>query len=166
MKAKLRQEPLLSSLLTWKTVEDGTFCFKFSSLRQEYENRLHILGISKEINKVRFKERVLEYFPNAQEQNDGKDVILIFEQGMQQMLMRSVECDYQEDVLISKKAAKIVHDIFSSNRFNFNASFPHRCQQESVPTTLKPCYSEELTFWTRTTDSQACLSVSQAILFN
>ena len=40
----------------------------------------------KEINKVHYKKRVLNYFPNTQEQNDGKNVILAFEQGMQQML--------------------------------------------------------------------------------
>lgn len=72
-------------------VISGTFYFKFSSLRQMYENRLHDLGISKKINKVRFKERVLEYFPNAQEQNDGKNAIFVFEQGMQKMLKRSAE---------------------------------------------------------------------------
>ena len=61
------------------SIENGTFCFKFSVLRQIYESRLHDLGITKEINKVCFKERVLNYFPNAQEQNDGKNVILVFE---------------------------------------------------------------------------------------
>ncbi len=50
------------------SVEDGTFCFKFSSLRQMY---LCNLGINKEVNKVRFKERIFEYFPNAQQQSDG-----------------------------------------------------------------------------------------------
>ncbi len=59
-----------------------------------------------------------------------KNIILIFEQGMQQMLKTSMECDYQENVLILKKAARIVHDdIFSSNRFNE--------KQEPVPMTLK-----------------------------
>ena len=55
------------------------FCFKFSSLHQLYERRLHIVGIGKEVNKVRFKEQLLEYFTNAQEQSDGKNVILVFE---------------------------------------------------------------------------------------
>ena len=81
-------------------VADGSFCFKFSSLRQMYENCLGNLGISKEVNKVRFKERVLEYLSNSQDQNDGKNVLLVFEQGMQQMLKKSVQFDYQEDMLI------------------------------------------------------------------
>ena len=28
------------------------------------------------------KEKILEYFPQAQEQSDGKNKILVFEQGM------------------------------------------------------------------------------------
>ena len=65
---------------------------------------------TKEINKARFKDRVPNCFPNAQEQNDGKNIILIFEQGMQQMLKTTVESsNYQEeDALILTKAAKIV----------------------------------------------------------
>lgn len=44
---------------------------------------------------------------------------------MQQML-KSLECDYQ----VLKKAARIVrNDIFSSNGFSFNGSFPQGCQQ-------------------------------------
>ena len=48
-------------------VENGTFCFKFSELRQIYESRLHDLGIRKEINKVRFKDRVLDYLKRSVE---------------------------------------------------------------------------------------------------
>ena len=120
-------------------VENGTFCFKFSELCQIYESHLHDLGIRKEINKVRFKDRVLDYFPKAQHENDGKNVILVFGQGMQQMLKRSVECsDYQDDALALMKAAKIVrNEIFSSSWFDFNASFPRGCQQQSVPNSLK-----------------------------
>ena len=39
-------------------VADGIFCFKFSSLRQKYENPLGNLGVSKEVNKVLFKEQI------------------------------------------------------------------------------------------------------------
>ena len=136
-----------------------------------YENRLGNLGISKEVNKVRFKERVLEYFPNAQEQNDGKNVKLVFEQGMQQMLKKSVGCDYQEDMLILMKAARIVRtDIFSSSGFNFNASFPQGCQKESLPTTLKWLVTMLLRgadiLDQDSADSQVCLTVAQTIFFN
>ncbi len=152
-------------------VADGTFCFKFSSLRQMYESRLGDLGISKEVNKVRFKERVLLHFPNAQEQNDGKNVILVFDQGLQQILKKSMESDSQEDMFILMKAARIVrNDIFSFNGFNFNASFPQACQKGSLPMTLKLLVTMLLRgadiVDQDSSDSQACLSVAQTILFN
>jgi len=53
---------------------------------------------------------ILNPFPSAQEQNDGKNVILVFEQGIQQMLKSSMQSSNQEDVLILAKAAKIVRE--------------------------------------------------------
>ena len=141
-------------------------------IRQAYVNRLRNLGIIKEINKVRFKERILNYFPNAQEQNDGKNIILVFDKGMQQMLKTSMECsNHQEDALILMKAAKIVrNEIFSSNGFSFNASFPHGCQQKSVPPSLKMLVNLLLIggdiMDQDYTDSQECLSIAQLVLFN
>ena len=43
-------------------MKSGTFCFKFSVLRQMPKNLLNDLGVNKEINKVRFKEHVLDYY--------------------------------------------------------------------------------------------------------
>lgn len=150
-------------------LEDGIFYFKFSSLRELYQNLLRSLGINKEINKVRFKERVLEYFPNAQQQNDRKNLVLVFEQGMQQMLKNSMQC--QENAVILMKAARIVRDdILSSNGFTFNASFQQGCQQDSVPTTLKLLVTMIIKGADITdqdfVDSQACLSIAQTIVFN
>ena len=119
-------------------VEDGQFCFKFSSLHHLYESHLKILGICKEVNRTRFKEQVLRYFPSAQQQSDGKNAILVFEKGMQEILKQTMKCDHEEDALILMKAAKIVRaDIFQSKGFNFNGSFLSNCQQESLPTTFK-----------------------------
>ena len=53
---KLRQEHLWSSSRTLK---------KIFKLRQLFESRLCALGIQKEINKVRFKNKILEYFSDA-----------------------------------------------------------------------------------------------------
>ena len=119
-------------------VEGGQLYFKLSSLREIYESRLLDLGIRKEINRVRFKDKVLKHFPNAQEQSDGKSAILVFEQGMQEMLKQALQCDFEEDALILAKAAKIVRgDIFESNGFKFNGSFPSECPTQSVPTYIK-----------------------------
>ena len=104
-------------------VEGGQLYFKLSSLREMYENRLLDLGIRKEINKVRFKDKVLKHFPHAQEHNDGKNVILVFETGMQEMLKQALQCDFEEDALILAKAANIVRVIYS-NPMGSN-SMPH-----------------------------------------
>ena len=86
------------------SLEDGIFCFKFSALRELYQNRLSSLELEKEINRVRFNERVLEFFSNAQQQIDGKNLVLVFEQGMK----NSMQCE--ENAVILMKVAKIVRN--------------------------------------------------------
>lgn len=54
------------------SIEEGISIFKLSELRILYESRLKNFGISKEINKGRFKEQILSHFTEAQIQNDGK----------------------------------------------------------------------------------------------
>ncbi len=84
------------------------------------------------------KERVLAYFPQAQEQSDGRNKVLVFEHGMQQMLKQAIACDYEGDALVLAKAAKIVRrEIVSYKGFHFDGKFSSGCQQESVPSTLK-----------------------------
>ena len=119
------------------SVEEGKNFFKFSELRFLYESRLKDFGISKEVNKVRFKEQILSHYPEAQAQSDGKNIILVFEKGMQQILKQAYNCNYEDDALVLSKAAKIVReDILNSNGFQFSGSFPPNCQQDSVPTNL------------------------------
>ena len=60
--------------------------------------------VEKEINRVRFNERVLEYFSNAQQQIDGKNLVLVFEQGMK----NSMQCE--ENAMTLMKVAKIVRN--------------------------------------------------------
>ena len=42
-----------------------------------------------EMNKALFREKILQHIPEAQAQNDGNNIILIFQQGMQQMLKQA-----------------------------------------------------------------------------
>ena len=123
-------------------VEDGTFCFKFSVLHQPYEKRVQHLGVEKETNRSRLKEKVLAHFPQAQEQSDGKNKILVFELDMQQMLKQAMACDYERDALLLAKTAKLVQkEIVSNSGFTFDGRFPSGCQQGSVPSTLKTLVS-------------------------
>ncbi len=77
-----------------KSVEDGIFNFKLVDILKLYEKRLQELGIRKEVNKSWFKEKILQYFPQDQEQSDGKHIVLIFPEGMQQMLKEAMNCGH------------------------------------------------------------------------
>ena len=152
-------------------VEDGTFYFKFSKLHELYENRLKILGVEKEINRARLKENLLAYFPQAQEQSDGKYKVLVFEKGMREILQQAMSCDYERDILLLAKTAKLVRkEISSFTGFRFDGNFPPGCQEQSVPNALKTLLcmilngadvsDEEVLY------SQANLTICQPIVFN
>ena len=90
-----------------------------SELRQKYQKRLTSLGIAKKLNKRHFKDHILQQFPQAQEQSNGKNIILIYQQGMQDIIRQASSCDdFEGDAMILGKAAKIVRKkIFSSDNF-------------------------------------------------
>lgn len=152
------------------SIEEGVLCFKVSELRHKYAERLVALGVQKEINKVRFKEKLLSYFPQAQVHNDGKHDVLMFDQGMKQLLKHAFT-DYEGDAAILTKAANIIrNDILENDGFNFDGSFPPECQNISLPTTLKMFVSMLLNGTginrQESNESQETLTISQLIVFN
>lgn len=77
-----------------------------------------------------------------------------------------------DDIAILAKAASIVrNDMFGfEDQFNFSGSFTSKCQENSVPTSLKSLIAMILN-GTNIKDqekheSQPCLTLSQTILFN
>jgi len=89
---------------------------------------LSYFGIPKEINKVQFKEQVLLRLSEAQAQSDGKNMLLVFDKGIQQTLKQAVNCNYEDDAIVLSKAAKITReDILNSNITEFNGSFCADC---------------------------------------
>ena len=152
-------------------VKDGTFYFKFSTLHQMYGERVWSLGFEKQTNRTQLKEKLLAYFPQAQQQIDGESKILVFEQGMQQMLKQAMACDYEGDALLLAKSAKIVRKIVMGyNVFHFEGNFIHGCQQQSVPSSLITLVSMLLNGADLkdqdVTDSQENLTIAQLILFS
>ena len=75
-----------------KAVKSGMLLFKLSEIHSLYVNRLDDLGINKEVNKTRLKDHLLEHFPEAQEQYDGRSTVIIFKGGMQNMLKETTKC--------------------------------------------------------------------------
>ena len=47
-------------------------------------------------------------FFEAKTQSNGKNILLVFEKGMQQLLKQAKDTSYKDDALIFSKAAKIV----------------------------------------------------------
>ena len=133
-----------------------------------YEQRIQALGIQREINRARLKDKILNFFPIAQELSDGK---LSFEQGIQQMLKQSSKSDCEGEVLLFAEVAKILRsELASFNGFQFDGCFTSSCQQESVPSALKTFVSMLLNDVdlknNDCTNLQTVLTVSLTILSN
>lgn len=155
-----------------KSVADDKLIFRLSELHSLYLDRLKTLGVNKEINKTRLKVSLLETFPEAQEQSDGKSVIIVFKRAIQRLIKDGVlERDYSEDASILAKASSIIRkDIFGHDKFKFTGQFSEDCQESSVPASLKSLVSM-LLYGVNienadAQESQPCLTVCQTILFN
>ena len=155
-----------------RPVESGTFLFKLCDIHCLYVNRLEEFGIKKVVNKTRLKSHLLARFPHAQEQCNGKSTILVFNEGMTNMLKEALkDRDFTEDAVLLAKAAAIVRkDIFNHQCFIFTGSFPSECQEDSLPSSLKSLVSMILNGLSLKDqgkrESQACLTIGQGILFN
>ena len=75
-------------------VEAGSYVFKLSETHALYEDRLSVLGLQKTINKSRLKRQILLHFvaecQECQEQSDGRNTLLVFNEGLQKNLKSAV----------------------------------------------------------------------------
>ena len=79
-----------------KAVDSGTLLFQLSYIHSMYVNHLENLGIN-----------LLAKFPVAQEQHDGKTIIIVFEEGIKNMLREALKnWDFSEDVASSYNSPK------------------------------------------------------------
>ena len=108
-----------------KAVNSGTLFFKLSEIHSLYMDRLKDFNVSRQFHKTRFKERLQEHFPEAQEQHDGRNTIIAFSKSMRSMLRDALKSrSFSEDAIILAKAAKIIReDIFSHNNVKFTGNF-------------------------------------------
>ena len=72
-------------------VESGVLLFKLSEIHSLYVNHLAELGILKSINKTRLKDLLLKHFPGTQDQFDGRNTVIIFNQAMHHMLKEALK---------------------------------------------------------------------------
>jgi len=105
--------------------------FRLADHHTLYINRLGDLGIRKTVNKTRLKNDTLKHFSEAQEQSNGKSVVIVLKRGMQNMFKK--QRDFSENTLILAKAAMIIwNDTFRHECFKFNGNFPSRIQYPSL----------------------------------
>lgn len=129
--------------------------------------------MKKLINKTRLKTKLIEHFKDEgiQEQNDGKNTLFVFPEGMSHLLQEALKRNYSDDIGILAQAANIVRkDILSHKGFSFAGSFPSDCQRNAVPPSLRSLISMILNGLDikdqEKSESQPCLTISQTIIFN
>ena len=169
---KMNESRAFVELISYiKKAMDSGILFKLSDIHSMYVDRLENLGLKKLINKTRLKDRLLDRFPEAQVQCDGKNTVLIFREGMRSMLKEALmKGDYTEEAFVLAKAACILRkDIFNHRNFNFAGHFPPECQEYSLPSSLKSLVSMILNGPNLDNqgkrESQPCLTICQSILF-
>lgn len=154
-------------------LEQGTYVFKLAELHAAYENRLKKLSVDFSTNRTRVKGELIDYFQKygIQEQSDGKNVLLIFPEGMHSLL-RSVSQIDSETLQLAAVAKIIRREIFQAeNSFKFGAKFPVNCQKDCLPYNLNLLismilYGPNLRDEENYNNSQSCLTISQLIIFN
>lgn len=155
-----------------KMVDSGTLMFTPSEIHSLYVSRLEYLGIKKQINKTRLNDDILQHFPEAQDQHDGRNTIIIFKEGLRNLLKTALkQRDYSDDATTLAKAASIIrNDIFNYQGYNFTGNFQANCQENSVPASLKSLIAMILNGQNLKVqdkhDSQASLMISQTIMYN
>ena len=154
------------------SVENGTLFFPLPELHSLFENRLSDLGYPKSVNRFRLKNKILDHFQEAHEQDDGKQTVLIFRNALQNIVKETLqERDFSDVTAVLAKAAKIVRrDMFCHKSFSFSSTFPLGFQEISLPASLKSLISMIMNGLNvkdqENKETQACLTVCQTVLFN
>ncbi|KAL9960945.1 hypothetical protein ACROYT_G034453 [Oculina patagonica] len=136
-RSKARVFAELASYLE-ESLNAGISIFQLSELHSLYEKRLKELGEDISVNKTRLKEKLLDHFSSMglQEQSDGKNTVLVFPEGMQQMIKDMYSNrNYDDEVLLLAKVAKMCRNEILSVNTSFSGAFSLDCQCSITPIT-------------------------------
>ena len=138
-----------------------------------YENRLQSVGITITVNKTRFKSQLAAHFSDScQETSDGRNTLLVFNDGFQKLLLDAMaNRDIESEAISMTKLVKTIRkDMLDWAEYEFNGKFPPGCQEMSVPASLKALVAMLLNGCNvqnqETVLSQPCLTIAQLIFFN
>ena len=141
---------------------------KLSDLVRFFSSKLQELGIEPgKINATRLKDRVLAAFPDLTAHTQGREVLLALKHEIGDVLKEAKDKDSEAQHLA--KAANIVRRDILQIKNSFNGTFEPECQRNPIPASLKTLISMIIkgpTTKIDPADSQACLTVSQLVVFN
>ncbi|KAG7162446.1 hypothetical protein Hamer_G007990 [Homarus americanus] len=112
--------------------------FKLSDLVKLYTQRMeeHGIKLNQRVHSTLLKERILAQFPNMQEHNKGRDILLAFEDDLGDALEKACEYEHDNDAVHLLRAAQIMRRDMSTEGQGFTGSFSDKCQENNVSTLL------------------------------
>ena len=146
---------------------------KLSDVKREYLTRLQELGAptqDQSVHSKRFKDKLLASIPGLSAYAKGREVLLVFETSIAQVLSESLEREQDSKIMSLARAAEIVRDDMFKNSDLFNGTFSQACQQRSVSPSLLTLVKMILVGTSEQShehgNQQAALSIAQLIKFN
>ena len=139
-----------------------------------YSLRVQQLGgdTSNKIHSTDLKNRILANMPGMQAHKQGRDILLVFEDDVGLALKQASGRDFDSEAMTLLRATNIVRRDILAKKSTFSGGFENKCQQDSVPESLKTLVGMILggpdieTQTSKTIDTQATLTITQLILFN
>jgi len=148
--------------------------FKLADLVKLYTDRLSQLALDRPAERVhstRLKEKLLTHFPKMRAQQDGRDVLLVFESDIGPALKKACQHDCDQDAMYLAKAAEIVRRNMFGTAEPFDGSFTEGCQERAISSNLLALVNMILQGPSITAQNQlittpATLTISQLLISN
>jgi hypothetical protein len=164
---------LISYIEDVRNANDQCPIFKLADLVKLYTiciNQFEREDLSR-VNSTRLKQRILEHFPDMKAHTKGRDVLMVFNDDLGEVLQKAREHSYDEEGIFLLRAAQIIRRDMLHKSAKFNGTFTKDCQENSVPQTLLSLirmllYGPSIKCQSDCNDTQTVLSISQLIQHN
>ena len=120
-----------------------------------------------------WKERLLTAFPDLNAISQGRDVLLVFNHRIGDVIKRVTTDNCDSEAVYLARPAKIVQRDILQLKYCFQGTFPSKCQSDAIPATLLTPLNMIFRGTTMANQqsvdrlpSQVCLSISQLLGFN
>lgn len=151
--------------------------FKLSELVKMFTTRLAELepqeSHSGRVYSARLKERLLHQIPDLRAEQQGRDILLIFEKDIGGAIKRAIADDMDAEAIHLVRAAQVVRKYIFDKQYEFTGSFQRGCESNAVPQSLNALVrmilegpNIENQCHANTTKEHIALSLSQLLLFN